>query len=150
MTGMDLVVRGTGEIVNLEDPVQCANALQAIRELEQQLREAKATLTDALRYEFERQGTRTLTFGGVKAELRGGRETAWDVEMLEQLLREGLPPERFEQLVMAEVTFKVNNSIAKQLEAANPRYREIIARARQQRETQPYVFLRETTSHANR
>lgn len=139
---MELVVRATGEVVSLEDPVQCARALASIRELEADLREAKAALTDALAYEFERQGSKTLNLGAVKAELRGGTELVWDIEILETLLDAGLPKERFEQLVQAEVSYRVNQAVAKQLEAANVRYGDIIARARTVREKQAYVTVK--------
>ncbi len=130
MSEFSLVVPHTGQIVDLDDPPACLQLLSEIRDLESRLKEVKADLTTALSAEFSRQGTKTMEMGGLKAELRGGSEIVWDVEVLEELRALGLPEDRMTALVTAEVTYRVNTSVAKQLAAANPSYADVIERAR--------------------
>lgn len=130
LAGEIIVVPVTGEVINLNDPSLCLRVLGEIRDLESRLREAKAELTCALQVEFTRQGKKTLEVGDVKAELRGGTEVIWDIEVLDRLREMGLPEERMDELVKAEVTYKVNAAVAKQLAAANPEYAAVIELAR--------------------
>jgi hypothetical protein len=129
MPSESLIVPTTGEVISSDDPVGCLRVLSEIRDLEGQLRELKGALTQALAEEFSRQGTKTLELGSVKAELRGGSEVVWDVEILEELRELGLPDERMDALVTTEVTYKVNARVAKMIAAANERYAAIIERA---------------------
>lgn len=140
--GEELVVPYSGEIVDVAQPDQCVRALAEIRELEGRIREAKRELTFYLALEFERQGLKTMEFNGVKAELRGGTETAWDISVLEELLAAGLPQERFEQLVKAEVSFKVDAREAKRIAAANEQYSAIIERARNSYTRPHYISIK--------
>lgn len=141
-TSTELVVAGVGEIVDLGDAPQCVSALAAIRDLEQQLREAKAVLTEAIVDECLRRGTKTLEMpAGMKAVVSGGSETVWDVEVLERLLDAGLPRDRWDDLVTVEVTTKVSAREADRI-AANPAYAEIIERAKTVVERPRYVTLK--------
>lgn len=137
----DLVLPGSGELVRLTHPDECVRALSSIRDLERRLREAKQELTFVLEQEFRRTGTKTLTFGATKAELRGGKETVWDIEILQQLPELGLPQERYQDLVTEEISYKVNASVAKQLAAANEQYAEVIEAAQTVIEKQRYVKI---------
>jgi len=56
----ELAVVGIGELVNLADGAQCARAIDAIRDLEWQLRAAKTELTRALVYQSQQAGSKTL------------------------------------------------------------------------------------------
>jgi hypothetical protein len=126
----ELVVHGTGEVVPLADAKRCALALSSIRKLENQLKDAKRQLIDAIVEETERQGTRTLDIGeGFKAVVSGGTDKIWDIEVLERLRDAGLPEERFNALVKTEVRFKVDAREAKRIAAANPVYAAIISDA---------------------
>lgn len=116
--------------------------LTDIREMESKLREAKGALTEALAAEFSRQGTKTLELNGIKATLGADSEIVWDIEVLGELRNLGLPEERMDQLVTAEVTYKVNGSVAKQVAAANPAYAEVIERAKGRVPRTPYVSIR--------
>ena len=137
-----LVVPHTGELVALGKPDQCVRALAEIRALESQLREAKNELTFYLAQEFQRQGLKTMEFAGVKAELRGGTEIVWNIEVLEDLRHLGLPEERFNALVRAEVSYKVNAREAQRIASSNERYAEVIARAKNVYQKPHYVSVK--------
>lgn len=134
-----LIVPGTGALIDLEDAPQVAQALRDVRDYEQQLRYAKTALTEALVAESSRQGTKTLRLGTLTASVSADTELAWDVTELVKLLDAGLPAERYADLVSETVTYKVNSSVAKQIEAANPAYAAIIERARSRVPKTPYV-----------
>lgn len=137
-----LVIPYSGEVISPDDAEACARKLHEIRELERRLRELKNELTFHLAQEFERQGLKTMDLNGIKAELKGGSEIAWDIEILEELRGLGLPDERFNELVRTEVTYKVSAKEANRIAAANPRYAEVIDRAKQRYSTPVYVSVR--------
>lgn len=138
---LSLVVPTTGEVISLDDAAGCLRALTEIRDLESRLREAKSELTSALSVEFSRQGTKTLEIEDFKAELRGGSEVVWDIEVLEELRDLGLPEDRMEALIKTEVSFRVDASQAKRIAAANPQYAEVIERARRVLPKAAYVTV---------
>jgi len=137
----ELIYPVTGEIVSYDDPAGCVRLLGEVRALEQKLKELKADLTLALEQEFSRQGRKTIEVNGVKAELRGGSGIVWDIEVLDELRTLGLPEERMDELMQAEITYKVNGSVAKQIAAANPEYADVIERAKQKVPKATYVSL---------
>jgi len=138
----ELVVPYTGELVAMEDPEQCARVLFEIGELEAKLRSLRYVLRDVMFEESVRVGSKTLHFpDGVTAKISTPTETSWDHSILAELLGAGLPGDRFEALVTPEQTFKVNGSVIKELEAANPIYAEIINRARTKIPKSPGVTL---------
>jgi hypothetical protein len=127
--GREVVLPTTGEVVDLGNPGACAAALDAIREMEDVVKGYKRLLTGVLIEESTRVGSKTLHFGGVTVEIKESVTTHWDLEILETLLEAGLPSERYDELVKAEVTYKVNKTESKRIAAANPAYAEIIDRA---------------------
>lgn len=139
--GEELVYPITGEVVASDDPAGCVRLLGEIRTLEQQLKNLKAELTRALEEEFSRQGRKTIEVNGTKAELRGGSGVVWDIEVLEELRQLGLPEERMDELMQAEITYKVNANVAKQIAAANADYADVIERAKQRVPRPTYVSL---------
>lgn len=143
VTGDQLVVPYSGEVVDLEEPAQCVRVLAEIRELERRLRQVKDELTFHLSEEFKRQGTKTLEFAGIRAELKGGSEIAWDIEVLEELRGLGLPEERFNKLIQAEITYKVSGAEAKRIAGANPQYAEVIERAKRHYAKPHRVYIRQ-------
>lgn len=137
-----LVVPTTGEVVSRDDPAGCLRVLSEIRDLESRLKELKGALTQAIAEEFKRQGSKTIDLGEIRAELRGGSEVVWDVEILEELRAAGLPDARMDALVTTEVTYKVNARLAKQIAAANEEYAEIIERAQTTIPKSVYVVVK--------
>lgn len=130
--GTDLMVfPTTGELIALDDPGQCARALYEIAELKWKIREMERRLREVMLEESIRIGSKTLHFpNGVTAKISTPAETQWDYHVLAELVQVGLPADRFEALVMAELTYKVNQSISRELSGANPVYAEIIDRAK--------------------
>ena len=129
--GGELVVPLTGELVALADPAQVVRVLDQVREMKRQLDEVRAVLEDALRLESERQGTKTLHLDGLTAVISGGEKVEYEIEELsDELLDLGLPSSRIAELVVATITYRIDQRVAKQLAAANPRYAEAIERHR--------------------
>jgi hypothetical protein len=129
--GMELVIPMTGELISRDDPASCARALYEIKELEAKLKLLRNALSEVLLEESYRVGGKTLHFhGGVTAKIGTPADISWDYHILAELINAGLPAERFEALVQIEQTFKVNGSVVKEIEGANPVYAEIIGRAR--------------------
>lgn len=141
VTGMELVVPFSGEVVALDDPEHCAKILGEIRELETKLRELKGYLGNALMEESRRQGTKTMHFPGLEVKINTPTEISWDYEVLAELQEAGLPEERFNDLVMMEVNYKVNGSVAKSISSSNEVYAEIISRAQTRVPRSPSVSV---------
>jgi hypothetical protein len=138
-----LVLPGLGTVIERK-PSEAARALQEVRSLEEKLREAKRLLTEVIVEESARLGARTLRFGDIEVEVKGGEEIEWDVGELLNLVRRGLPQERYEQLVKVQVTYKVSASEAKRIASSNPLYAEIIERAKSRKPAPYYVAVRRT------
>lgn len=119
----------TGELVPAT-PEKAIELLEVAREMRalvlSVVKDCEAVLLEASRV----QGTKTLHFDRGTATVTGGQELAWDLSLLPLLLDAGLPQERYDELVTATVTYKVSAQVAKQLEAANEDYAEIIRAAR--------------------
>jgi hypothetical protein len=119
----------TGELLPAT-PNNAVELLFAAREMRAKMmgliKDCEAVLLD----ESRRQGTKTLHLPGGTAEITGGHALEWDLGTLLDLLELGLPEERYNDLVVATTTYKVDARVAKQLEAANPAYAEVIGRAR--------------------
>lgn len=138
----DLTLPHSGEVISLQDAAACGKALAEVRSLEARIREAKGMLTAAIVAESQRQGTKTLRSEGLKLEVRGGRETVWDVDALEtELLALGLPQDRVNDLIKTEVTFKVNARVAKEIAGANAEYAAVISAAQTEVEKTPYIVV---------
>jgi hypothetical protein len=142
--GAALVVPGVGQVVNLENVRECAQALEALRGFEEQIKEAKAVLTDAIIEESKRVGAKTIFVDGVgRVEVRGGKQTLYDAQALEEDLRAlGCPEERIREAIKEEVTYKVDGRVVKQLAAANEEYAAVVESARQEVERASYVLVK--------
>lgn len=113
-----------------------AAVLVAAREMKTKIgtviRDAEAWLAE----ESRRQGTKTFHTGGGKISLTGGISTSYDPEVLGEALRAaGCPEERINEVIVQEVTFKVNQTVLRQLSAANPDYRAAAEKAKIESET---------------
>lgn len=128
--GDALVLPATGELVNLDDEVSCAQALESLRGLEAQIREAKAGLVRAIVSRSELLGSRTLPLGnGLKAVVKSGTVVEYDAEQIELgLRRAGMPEDRIRAVVEETVSYRVRAVEAKRAASANPAYGEIIER----------------------
>lgn len=143
---MELVLPTTGELISRGDPDACARALQEMNELEIKLKILKKALGEVMLEESVRLGSKTLHFaGGVTAKISTPSDISWDHSVLAELVDAGLPAERYEALVTPEVSFKVNQSIVKELEGANPVYAEILQRAKTRVPRSPGVSVTKTT-----
>jgi hypothetical protein len=121
----------TGELLPAT-PENAAVVLDDLRRLRQLINEASALCRDILAEESRRQGTKTLHLGELTAEVHGGSEVVWDIETLEaELLKAGCPQERMDALISETVEYKVNNTVARQLAAANPDYASAIEAAKE-------------------
>ena len=127
----DLVIPGTGEVVNLEDPAEVARALGSVSDLSKLLWETKQALIALLVEEAQRQGTKTLHLEGAKVTITGGQRLKWDVAKLLELKEAGLPETRLTDFLKPVLTYKPDGHIAKQLEGSgNETYAQIIQQAR--------------------
>lgn len=135
LAGLELAIRENperliplvGQLVDLTEPAQVAEAVTTIRDAKKQLDDINRLLCDVLRLEAARQGTKTLRYGATKVEISGGEKTDYDIEQLQQRLRDlGLPEDRLAELVTETVTYKVNARVAKSVMAANALYGDAI------------------------
>jgi hypothetical protein len=136
-----LVIPGLGNVIE-RNPREAARALYEVRLLEEKLKEAKRMLTEVIVEESARLGARTLRFGDIEAQVKGGEKIEWDVSELANLLDRGLPQERYNELVKIQVTYKVSASEASRIAASNPQYAEIIERAKIRKPAPYYVSVR--------
>jgi hypothetical protein len=113
----------TGEVL----PATTDNAHQvlvAIREREQQLRDVKAAVTAFMLEQARVQGTKTFHASAGDVVLSGGAAIEYDAHALADCLREaGCPEERINEVVTAEITYKVNRNVLRQLTGANEDYK---------------------------
>lgn len=127
-------------------PENAALVLAALRDLRQRINDAVADCQDVLVAESQRVGTKTLHIGGLVATVTGGSETLWDVERLREGLRSaGCPEERLDALITAHVEYKVNQSVARQLSSANPKYATAIEVAKTRVEKSLRVSVKQGT-----
>jgi hypothetical protein len=134
----------SGELVPVADLPAVAKALREIRELRDQLNGAVAAFSEAVIAASRAQGTRTLHAGGVELKVSADSAVEWDITMLARLPELGLPEERYNELVTEIVSYKVNNSVARQLAGANPSYKQVIEAAKGRIPTKQYVSITRT------
>lgn len=122
----------TGEL--LEPTIDnAAAALQACRTMKEHVNDIVAETTAYLAAEAETRGTKTLHGEHATLVLQGGVSDEYDPHDLMDLLRSaGCPEDRIEQAVVAEITYKVNRSVLKQLAGANQDYRAAIDLAKRE------------------
>lgn len=126
----ELVLRHSGQLVNLEDIPQVVSALGEVRRIKTALQDAERTLRDVLIAEAEHQGAKTFHLEGIgKIQVKGGTEVVYDAEAIERDLRAIECPENvIREIVQEVITYKVNGVRANQAAKANPAYAEVITR----------------------
>jgi hypothetical protein len=133
-TGTEMVVvPHTGELVNLNDPTECAVALDELRTLETKIKDIKSVLVDAITQYAEQAGAgKTLNLpGGVRAVLKNDKQVLWDAQQLEEDLRAaGMSEERIREIVVEEVSYKVVANEAKKAASVNSEYAKAVDDAR--------------------
>jgi hypothetical protein len=128
----DVSVPGSGELVDLRDPIAVARALDTLREYERMVREVKEVLADRLREERHTQGVRQLDYDGITVKFSADTETRYDAEGLEDRLRAaGMPEARIGEIVVQTVERKVKAVEAKRAAAVNPAYAEAVELSRE-------------------
>jgi len=126
-----LEVKPLGTVVNLNEPRECAIALQDIRGAESLFRGYKRVLSDALVSYWQQAGSaKTFAVGGGRnAVITGGPEKHYDAEAIrDDLLAAGMPAERVSEVVVETVTYQVKAVEANRAAKANPEYARIIER----------------------
>ncbi len=122
----------TGEML----PATVGNAIHVIqvaRDMRTKVSAVVAEATEWLVRESTRQGTKTLHSDGSTVTLSGGVSEEYDAHDLRvELEHAGCPENRIEEAIVAEVTYKVNRSVLRQLAGANPDYKAAIERARRE------------------
>jgi hypothetical protein len=142
--GTDLIRLPDGQLVDLTDMNQCAQALQDIRDLASFLTEAKGAIVDAVANHVVLRGDgKTIHLdNGMKLALTGGQQTLWDAQQLEAELREaGMPEDRIREIVVEEVSWTVRAAEANKAARVNDAYRVAVERARQVTEQRPSVTI---------
>ena len=144
VTGQDLVVPGSGEIVDLNDEIACCRALQDLAELERLIEYAKRELVNAVAERSRVLGTKTITLpSGVKAQIGSEVSVVYDAEAIEEGLREaGMPEDRIREIVLEDISHKVKAVEAKRAASANPAYAAVIDANRQEVSKKPSVSFR--------
>lgn len=132
----------TGEML----PATLENAgvvLTAAREMKQRINDV---VVDATRYVVEQSrvaGAKTLHVDGCDLIVSGGDKTIYDIEVLEENLREaGCPEDRLNALITQTISYKLNYSVLRQLQSANPDYRSAIEKSASQGWETPSVKVK--------
>lgn len=132
----------TGEVINLDDPNQCARAYDTLAEIERQVRTAKQAVAQALIDYRTRSGSgATFRVEAAEVKISEPSDISWNMEVLSELLQAGLPDARWQELVTRTVDTKVSATVARQIGKANPVYAEIVERAQTRTPKRPTVTV---------
>ena len=131
-TSTALIVPGTGEVIDLDNPDEVAVTLARLKELRRLIFDAETELKRAILYAATREGVKTkLRLPSAEVTIGNPTEITWDMQVLRELRAAGLPDHRWDELVATIVDHRVSASVAKQIEdSGNPAYAEIVGRAR--------------------
>lgn len=138
------VIPGTGEVVDLTDPLAVAEALGNLRDFERMTYEWKQMMTRIVVEHGRTTGSLTIELpDGSKAEISDRPRVTYDAEAIEEELRAaGMPEESIAKIIKEEVTHTVKAVEAKKAARANPVYEEIIERHRTEEPSNPSVTIR--------
>ena len=142
--GMALVLPATGILVNLADEREITIAYRDLKDLKEKVLDAERVLREAMRARSEVLATKTFHIDGVgKVELRGSTRVDWpDPQALEEDLRGvGCPEEVIREIVVEQVTWKVDGNRARRAASANPAYAEVIESHKRVTEPLPSILI---------
>lgn len=128
-TSTALVVPGTGEVVDLGNPDDAARVWLRLRELDGQLKTAQTIVKRALVQHARDGGGLTMNVPAGEVKITEPVDIAWDMAVLRELTKAGLPQARYDELVTTTISHKVSATVAKQIAKAKPEYADIIGRA---------------------
>ena len=142
VTSTELVLP-TGQIINLDDPASCAEALIVVREIESHMKEVKAAIVDRLAEEAKRRGENVFELpDGQRVAVKRNYDVEWDHVGLEADLRAaGMPEERIREIIPEEVSYSVKAVEANKAAKANPEYAKAVASARSEVDKRPSISL---------
>lgn len=122
---------GTGEVIPLDDPAACADALERLRTMDRQIGEIKRLVTSALADRSKVEGRKTFRLpDGRTVTIGGGSERRVDPDRLARGLREaGMTEARIKEIVVETVSRKVDLRAADQAAKANPEYKAALEAA---------------------
>lgn len=138
----ELVDPQTGELVNAADLQQAGVYLDVLRRRKRELDDMIQVVESVALAEMAARGQGTVRVGRVQLSRKGGRKYEYDFEELHKLLDEGLPEDRYAELVKPTVTYKVDRNALKQIAAANPVYDQIISQATTEVEGRTWIEVR--------
>lgn len=139
---VELVNPMTGELIPADDIDKVATVVRELREMKDKVADATRVFSSILIEESTRQGARTLTAGGADFTVSAPDELEWDIEALAELRDLGLPEERYDALVVATVSYKVNGTEARKISGANPEYKRVIEGAKRRIPQRQYVSFK--------
>ena len=142
--GEELVVPGVGEVVDLSDVPAVVGALDALRNYESLIKEAKSTLTRAIVDHAGEYGLRSIELpNGDRAEISAPSENFYDPYVLmEELRKYGMPEARIGEIIEEVVTHRVRVGEAKKAAKANPDYAAALEASRTEQPRVQYVKIR--------
>jgi hypothetical protein len=134
MTGLDIEVKHlpdpkTGQALE-PTPQNAVRVVRLAREMKRLMDSALGLATAVLIEESRRKGAKTLHIDGETVSLETKSETVWDVEKLSELLDLGLDSDRYNDLVVPIVSYKVDGAVARQIASTDERYAEVIEEAK--------------------
>lgn len=139
----DLVLPQSGELVDLTSEKEVAHALAEIQDLKRKISWAERRLREALAERAKVLGTKTFHIEGVGTlEMKGDIKVSWDAEKLEDLLRQaGAPEELIREIVLEQVSYKVDARRAARAAKANPDYASAVDASREEEAVLPTVSI---------
>lgn len=141
-TSQELVILPhTGVVVDRSNENEVAAALSELRTLKDNIAAAERQLREALAERAAVLGTKTLHIPELgKVEVKGGTRITWDAEKLEDRLRQaGAPENLIREIIVEQVSYKVDARRAERAARANPEYAEAIEACREEEQTLPTV-----------
>lgn len=142
-TSTALIVPGSGRVIDLDNPDECAATLAWLKDVRAQIGDAEADLRAAMLRHAAREGVKTkMSLPSSEVTFAFPTTLDWDMPVLRELKAAGLPDHRWKELVTTTHHHKVSATVAKQIEeSGNPAYAEIVGRARIRKSKPPTVAV---------